>query len=203
MNQKIYSAEKNASGALKRTFLTFVPDQYGSWKNVLTGNSGYAGIEHNLIWSRYYYPGGSNQARRGIAQTSRTIERLRAAKKIDFTIKAYKTSQNAIYWTTWNDYFCLCNDFIKFDFYKYNFRVLVNGESKVNLPENTVYKVSVRQNCIYVDGVKYNYTNGMKLSDAAGNLCNSYARMDSTSAAVGAASGAHAYLEIGDLHVIW
>lgn len=203
MNEKIYYPEKITAGNLKRVYWTFAQDQYGSWANTLTGTYNYSSAEHNVLISLYYYPGGLNQAGQGIVASSRTIERLKSARKIDFTIKGYKVSRNAVNWTNWSGYFCLCNQFIKFDFYKYNFWVVVNGVKKMGLAENTVHNISVRQNCIYVNNEKIEYDNGLLLMNAAGNYCNAYCRMDSTSAGTGVASGAWLYLEVGDLHVTW
>ncbi len=199
MNEKIYNAEKLLSGAQERKYKLFVEDNYGTWQNSITGNSGYAHIEENIMWSYLYYSAGVRY--NGTATSKRTIPRLKSAKSIQFTINFYRISTNVSSFSGWQGYLRFCNNFFSINTTKSAFGVYVNNVLITNLTEKVYYDVVIKQNCFYLNGVRYNFPNGSILSNASGNECECYTWVSSISGLY--VCGAKLYIEAKDLSVTW
>lgn len=199
MNEKIYNAEKLLSSVQERKYKLFVEDNYGTWQNSLTGDAGYASIKENQMWSYLYYASGIKY--NGAAISKRTIPRLRSAKSIKFRILIYKISTNISSFNSWEGYFRFCNNFFSITTTNSIFGVYVNNVLVTNLTENVFYDVVIKQNCFYLNEVRYNFPDGSILSNALGNECECYTWLSSINGPY--SCGAKLYIEPQNLSVTW
>ncbi len=199
MNEKIYNTEKLLSGAQERKYKLFVQDDYGTWQNTLTGASGYAHIEENVMWSYLYYAAGIKY--NGAAFSKRTIPRLKSAKSIKFKIIIYRVSTNISSYNSWEGYFRFCNSFFSINISKSGIGIYVNNTLVANLAERVYYDIAIKQNCFYLDEVRYDFPEGSILLNAPGNECECYAWMSSVNGP--SSCGAKLYVQPQDLIVTW
>ena len=202
MNQKIYDAEKAAAGSLRRVYWAFEDDKYGAWQKSLTGTANYAVIERCSLKSRYFYGGGTVPNLSGTATATRTIPRLKAAKSVDFTVKVYRTSTNVLNWTGWNAYFSVYNDFIKFNYYKNDFKFCLNGQEIISLAENTVHYVRIHQTFTTVNNILFGH-GGINIFDTGVDMIAAYCHMGMVATTPGLLCNAGLYIEVSDTVVTW
>lgn len=199
MNEKIYNAEKTLSNRLQRQYKLFVQDSYGTWQNTINGASGYAYVQENIMWSYCYYTAG---VKHNASVTSRrTIPRLKSAKSIKFKALIYRVATNVTSYSGWEGYFKLCNGFFNVYTCKGLFAIYVNDVLVANYAEKVMHDIEIKQDCFYLNGVRYNFPNGAVLASASGNECVSYAWMGNLYGLY--SYGAKLYVQPQDLIVTW
>lgn len=202
MNSKIYNISKFSTGGIKRTYSAFVADEFGDWEILKKGTSSYSSAKKNELRANFTHVGNGAHFSGNVTAT-RTIQKLKRAKSINFTFHSYRSPNNV--WTYsggWNGYIYLLGEYVKVQYKNSGYNITVNENVICELSEKVTYDITFKQNCLYLDGVKYTYPEGTRLSNATSDICSAYSYMGLVYAG-GYASAASLYVLVGDICVKW
>ena len=200
MNKKIFELMKFSLGNIK-VFSPFVSDKYGSWTTSIGGsNTTLGAISEGFMQGIGLYVWNSGWQQYGIPDAQRTIDNLYRAQSIDFDFKQYFSHYDA--WSTPGKSVTAQIGSISIT----NGVVYIsNGTTNTQLAtiaeENVWSSISIRQRKIIINGIEYNYPQGVTFSSAKNNLL--HFRIYTQANKGGHGAQVNLVIEISDISVKW
>ena len=201
MNKKIFELMKFSSGNIKKVFSAFVSDKYGSWTTSITGtNTTLGALSEGFMQCIGLYVWNSGWQQYGIPDAQRTIDNLYKAQSIDFNFKQYFSYYDA--WSTPGKSvtaqigsISITNGVV----------YITDGTANTQLAtiaeENVWSSISIRQRKIIINGIEYNYPQGVTFSSAKNNLL--HFRVYTQANKGGHGCQVNLVIEISDISVKW
>ncbi len=201
MNKKIFELMKFSSGNIKKVFSAFVSDKYGSWTTSITGtNTTLGALSEGFMQCIGLYVWNSGWQQYGIPDAQRTIDNLYKAQSIDFNFKQYFSYYDA--WSTPGKSVTAQIGSISIS---NGVVYITDGTANTQLAtiaeENVWSSISIRQRKIIINGIEYNYPQGVTFSSAKNNLL--HFRVYTQANKGGHGCQVNLVIEISDISVKW